>query len=290
MGQGDLTSDAPPDQPDSTITARRRARLLTWLTRRRLRRLSAMLLPAGVLSASLLNPAALAAGQSASRRGLPFNGSPAVGALFTVVHGRLRTHFCTASVVHSKAQNLLITAAHCVYGKRRAASGGIAFAPAYHDGRFPRGVWPVTAVYVDRAWRLRRSPDNDVAFLVAGRPGDRIERHTGAEVLGIHQAPQLVTVIGYPDGAGQPVSCAARARAFRRDWHQMVWDCGGYTNGTSGGPFLARVSARTGDGTVIGVIGGWELGGDLPGVSYSPRFFTNIARLYQRAASGGPAS
>ena len=37
---------------------------------------------------------------------------------------------------------------------------------------------------------------------------------------------------------------------------EMEFDCGGYTDGTSGGPFLGRVNAGTGDGTVIGVIGG----------------------------------
>jgi hypothetical protein len=66
----------------------------------------------------------------------------------------------------------------------------------------------------------------------------------------------------------------------------MVFDCDGSTTGTSGGPFLVRVSSRTGDGTVIGVIGGWQDGGDSPNVSYSPRFFSNVRNLYHEATSG----
>jgi V8-like Glu-specific endopeptidase len=305
----DLTADAPatpsapanphtaatPSAPHAPATpsapahrARPGGRLLARPPRRRLLWLAG-LLPAGALCAYLLNPAAQAAGQAASQRGVPFHGAAAVGPLFKVVRGKLTSHFCTASVVHSKAENLLITAAHCVYRNKQPPAGSIAFAPGYHNGKFPHGVWTITAVYVNQAWWLHRDPNNDVAFLIAGRPGDRIERHTGAEALGIHWPPQLVEVIGYPDSTNSPVGCAARARAFRTDPHQMIWDCPGYTSGTSGGPFLAQVNAK-GNGTVIGVIGGWEQGGDLPSVSYSPRFFTNVGKLYQQATSGQPPS
>ena len=50
---------------------------------------------------------------------------------------------------------------------------------------------------------------------------------------------QLVQVIGYPN-ATEPITCTVPARGFGA--HQMEFDCDGYTNGTSGGPFLARVS------------------------------------------------
>lgn len=242
---------------------------------------------AAALSGYLLTPTAQAAGLPASR-GKLFNGAAAVGALFTMSNGKLISHFCTASVVHSKAQNLLITAAHCVYGKAQPPARSMAFVPGYHSGKTPHGVWIITAVYVNQAWMLRKSINNDVAFLIAGRPGTRIERHTGAEVLGIDKPPQLVQVIGYPDSTNRPISCIAPARTFHTDPHQMVFDCDGYTTGTSGGPFLARVNAKTGDGTVIGVIGGWQLGGDSPNVSYSPRFFTNVRNLYAQATSGQP--
>jgi hypothetical protein len=45
------------------------------------------------------------------------------------------------------------------------------------------------------------------------------------------------------------------------------------------------VSSVSGLGVVIGVIGGYEQGGDTPSVSYSPRFGRAVAALY-RAAVG----
>jgi V8-like Glu-specific endopeptidase len=220
--------------------------------------------------------------------GLPFGGTAAVGALFSGSGGKLGSHFCTASVVSSPAGDLLITAAHCLQGKVLDPVGSVVFAPGYHDGSFPYGTWPVTAVYVDSQWRQSQDPDDDVAFLTTGRPGTDIQRVTGAETLMVNQPPQQVQVIGYPDQMNEPISCAAAARGFGPT--QMVFDCDNYTNGTSGGPFLANVGPATGDGWVIGVIGGYEQGGDSPNVSYSPRFVSSLLSLYQMAISGGQPS
>ena len=67
---------------------------------------------------------------------------------------------------------------------------------------------------------------------------------------------------------------------------QLEFDCGAYTDGTSGGPFLADVDPATGQGAVIGVIGGYEQGGDTPEVSYSSVFGANVAALYADAVAG----
>jgi hypothetical protein len=68
-----------------------------------------------------------------------------------------------------------------------------------------------------------------------------------------------------------------------KGYRQLVFDCAGFTAGTSGGPFLARVRGRSGYTAVIGVIGGYERGGRLADVSYSTRFLRNVAALYRRA-------
>src|ERR1022692_3713578 len=86
---------------------------------------------------------------AAAARGRPFRGTPAVGALFTTSGGHLADHFCTASVVHSRGGDLLLTAAHCLTG-RPLGPGGIVFVPAFHDGESPYGSWRITAVFVDR--------------------------------------------------------------------------------------------------------------------------------------------
>jgi hypothetical protein len=226
---------------------------------------------------ALTTPAAPAV-QSA---GASFGGTSAVGALFTESGGTLGSHFCSASVVHSAHGDLAVTAAHCLAG----VQGQVVFIPGYANGKEPYGVWTVSAVYTNQAWQSDQNPDDDVAFLrLSGGRGLPIEQVTGAEQLGIGwKLPALVKVIGYPDGAAEPISCVNTAKKFSAT--QLVFDCAGYTDGTSGGPFLA--DASTGHGTVIGVIGGYEQGGDTPQVSYAAAFGNAVAALYQRAVAGG---
>jgi V8-like Glu-specific endopeptidase len=217
--------------------------------------------------------------------GTLFEETPAVGALFVASSAGLGGHFCTASVVDSPHGDLVITAAHCVSSRNPSQ---IAFVPGYHDGHDPYGVWLVTRVVVDAQWRGSRNPDHDVAFLVIQRHGGTtgVQRLTGGERLGTGLPGRvLVHVIGYPDRAQRPVICTSRTRPFGP--HQMRFDCAGYTGGTSGGPFLARSVSATGLGTVIGVIGGYEQGGDLASVSYSPRFGRAVRDLYRTAVAHG---
>jgi V8-like Glu-specific endopeptidase len=214
-----------------------------------------------------------------------FSGTPAVGALFTVSSGQLGQHFCTASVVASPVRDLVITAAHCV---SRLAPDQIVFVPGFHAGLTPYGVWDVTRVVTDHTWRSAASPDHDVAFLVVSQSGSsqRIQDVTGGEHLGTGWPAQVLTqVIGYPDSTSRPITCRGRTKPFGA--HEMEFDCGGYTSGTSGGPFLGEVNAVTGLGTVIGVIGGYEQGGYIASVSYSPRFGSAVQALYQDAVGQG---
>jgi hypothetical protein len=224
-----------------------------------------------------------AAAPAVMTNGQSFSGVAAVGALFLENSGKLGQHFCTASVVHSPHGDLAVTAAHCVSG----ASSQIAFVPGYANGTEPYGIWQVTKVYTDKAWQSSQDPDDDVAFLqlsAASGGTQSIEAVTGAEQLATGApASQLVQVIGYPDGADQPVACLNWTKIFSPT--QLEFDCGGYPDGTSGGPFLANVSASSGQGTVIGVIGGYEQGGDTPQVSYSAAFGPAVAVLYQTAES-----
>jgi V8-like Glu-specific endopeptidase len=245
-----------------------------------------LLIPADGGAASITHRSGPAARQAPTAwgTGQAFGGVAAVGALFTMSAGKLGTHFCTASVVHSTRGNLALTAAHCITGM----SGQIVFVPGYANGKEPYGVWQVVRVYTDQAWQSSQDPDDDVAFLRLSDASDGVpvEDVTGAEQLATgRQAPALVQVVGYPDGADQPVICVNWTKSFNPT--QLEFDCGGYTNGTSGGPLLADVSAASGQGTVIGVIGGYEQGGDTPDVSYAPAFGTAVAALYGSAEADG---
>jgi len=191
-------------------------------------------------------------------------------------------------VVRSPHEDLAITAAHCMFGRKLGKHSTVTFVPGYHDGKAPYGTWLVRAKFIDSAWRKHDDPNNDVAFLLIGRPGHKIQKRTGGEMVKFTVAlPAQVRVIGYPDTAKRPIKCDNTAtRLDLKGYQQMVFDCGGYTDGTSGGPFLMNISTKTGLGDVIGVIGGYELGGIYADVSYSARFLTNIARLYKKAVAG----
>jgi V8-like Glu-specific endopeptidase len=262
-------------------TGRHRRARAAWLT-------TPLALIALVAVAWSLVAAAPAAGTLSALVTNPADGTSAVGALFSTSGGQLRTHFCTASVVHSPAGNLLVTAAHCVTGYSETSPAGLAFVPGYDNGYAPYGIWPVTHVFVDSAWESRADPNDDFAFLTVTQPGNStpIEELTGAEILGIGQPPtDIVQVTGYPDGMDQPVTCRNRASAFSST--QLEFDCDGYTDGTSGSPFLIHGNTATGDSTVIGVIGGYQRGGGSPDISYAATFGENAQALYGIAVSSG---
>jgi V8-like Glu-specific endopeptidase len=267
-----------------------RARILTILTllATAFAYCAALLIPANVGAAAVTTTAAKptpSQSPTISDTGQAFGGVPDVGALFTVSGGKLGPHFCTASVVHSAGGDLAVTAAHCVSGVQ---SQQVVFVPGYANGKEPYGVWPVAAVYTDQDWQSSQNPDDDVAFLRLSDAsgGVPVENVTGAERLGTDwPAPALVRVIGYPGDADQPLSCVNWAKSFSPT--QLEFDCDGYTDGTSGGPFLVGASGASGQGTVIGVIGGYQQGGDTSEVSYAAAFGAAVKALYQRAEAGG---
>jgi V8-like Glu-specific endopeptidase len=208
--------------------------------------------------------------------------SPAVGALFArSAGGHLGGHFCTGSVVDSPGGDLVLTAAHCLAGH---TAQQIAFIPGYVNGRAPYGIWTATRIIEDQNWQSSADPDDDFAFLVVSRPGSAVELQslTGGEAIGIDgQAGVLVTVAGYPDGGNTQIRCQNTVILFSPT--QLEFECTGYTDGTSGGPFLVDATSTGNPGTVIGVIGGYQQGGDSPSVSYAARFGPRMAALYQTA-------
>jgi hypothetical protein len=207
---------------------------------------------------------------------------PTVGPLFAPsvlgLAPRLRLpHYCTASVVHSRTHDLVLTAAHCVLGSGLA----LEFAPGYHDGVSPYGVWAVRRAYVDAAWIHGQDPRHDYAILQLVRHGGQgVEDRTGPAPR-LDRAPAggtKVSVDGYVAGiGGRPITCSASV--YYTSGYPS-FDCPGYAGGTSGGPWLS------GD-TVVGVIGGLHQGGCTAGTSYSAPFGAAVEALLARAEAGG---
>ena len=206
-----------------------------------------------------------------------------VGALFE--HDESGNHFCTASVVSSPGKDLLITAAHCIHGgKGSGYRSDIVFIPGYRDGQEPFGVWTPARLIVAPQWADSSDPDFDVGFVVL-QPNDgrNIEQVLGANRLMTDTRYRyLVHVTGYPSSANAPITCVNWTS--RQSATQLRFECGGYTGGTSGSPWVTHFSTRSRTGTIVGVIGGYQQGGDTDAVSYSVRFGAAIVRLYRQAA------
>ena len=212
-------------------------------------------------------------------RAVPFSGSPTTGVLFYTTGGK--NHFCTASVADSTADDLALTAAHCVYWKGFATN--IEYVPGYHNGKQPYGAWPVRAITVASGWKLSHNPDLDFAFLtLASAGGKQIQARTGGLTIGFTRwYSEKIEVIGHNDSDGEPIRCATKSFRFRTG--QMEFYCHGFWTGTSGGPWIIGYNAKNGTGTVFGVIGGYELGGDYEWASYSAYFGPAARALYQQA-------
>ncbi|HEY0716008.1 MAG TPA: trypsin-like serine protease [Streptosporangiaceae bacterium] len=222
-------------------------------------------------------------GEPANSRVAPAGASLRVGALF--MHSAAGNHFCTASVVSSPGRDLLVTAAHCINGGKGAGyRSDMVFVPAYRDGQAPFGVWTVARLLVAPQWAGSADPDYDVGFVVLNpNAGQNIQDVLGANQLGTDvQTDYLVHVTGYPDSDDSPITCVNWTS--RQSSTQLRFECSGYTGGTSGSPWVTRFSPRSRTGTIVGVIGGYEQGGDRPSVSYSVRFGLAVRNLYDQAA------
>ncbi|WP_370093187.1 serine protease [Streptacidiphilus sp. MAP12-20] len=246
--------------------------------------------PRASVPATLAGPQAAPNGHSAE-----FLGLPAVGTLFVGDGSNgLGHHFCTASVVDSPGGDVIATAAHCLSDPAQGTSTvtPVVFVPGYHDGQQPFGIWKSSAILVDPHWAANSDPDSDFAFVVVHKDGDaaaRIQDVVGAERIAFGAArPMTVGVIGYPGATDRPISCLNTLTAYSAT--QSEFDCTGFTDGTSGGPLLRGIDPVTGLGTMVGVIGGYQEGGDSDDVSYSAAFADRAQALYTQAAAAGAPS
>jgi V8-like Glu-specific endopeptidase len=205
-----------------------------------------------------------------------------VGALFA--RSANGDHFCTASVVVSPGHDLLITAAHCINsGRGGGYNSNIVFIPGYRDGNEPNGVWTPSKLIVDPRWASSADPDLDVGFVVLKPNGGKnIQDVLGANKIAFNTGfDHVVRVTGYPDSSSEPVSCINRTT--KQSTHQLKFECGGFPGGTSGSPWVTDFDPMSRTGTIVGVIGGYQEGGDTPSISYSSYLDNEIKKLYEEA-------
>src|SRR6202035_5759978 len=128
--------------------------------------------------------------------------------------------------------NLILTAAHCVYGSRYATN--IEFVPEYHNGQQPVGGWAVATITV--AAGSAHSHDHILDFALLGFPppaGTRlpIQLVTGGLWLGINRGyAHPIEAIGYNNTGDAPIKCATHSVRFSPT--QMKFWCHDFQNGT----------------------------------------------------------
>ena len=248
-------------------------------------------LPAGPDSGPAQPPPTVLTGHgpTSPATGLEFPGAPQVGALvWQNPDGTPGPQLCSAVAVDSPSGDLIATAAHCVAGLPVGIGGSLSvvYVPGYRQGRAPYGAWYPTRITVAPEWTANKDPDYDLAFLNVTRPQSTVplEQVTGAEHFGGPvETGTLGVLLGYPYHTDRPVGC--RAAIVRESSTQLRFDCGNFPTGTSGGPLLTGVDPHTGIGTLAGVIGGYQLGGNRDDISYAAAIRPPLAALYLRATS-----
>ncbi|MFI1363308.1 trypsin-like serine peptidase [Streptomyces griseochromogenes] len=229
-----------------------------------------------------------------------FDGHPMVGTFF--YDGRPlggKSTYCTGSVVHTAAQDIVLTAGHCGRGLETATHR--IFVPQYRSGQSaaqqPHGVFPVSRLYIDPRYAANTkdpTSDLDLAFAQVD-PNSRgeVEAVTGALTFTpASNYTHQVTVIGYPGSDSvnpkhQAIRCpvtTSRLPGFR----QIRMTCKGFYGGVSGGPWIEGYNRTTGTGNVIGNTGGYFGGGDDANddwVTYAPVYGKDAQDLFADAAA-----
>lgn len=240
--------------------------------------------PAPSLKSSSAATAVAAPPLTSSGASVALSASEQPSQVGTLMSGSLSgTHHCTASVVDSPAGDLIVTAAHCL----GSTGTSDVFVPGYRDGTAPYGVWTITKVLEDSAWTSSRDEDHDVAFaVVAPRNGKSIQSVVGSygmDTDGVTDS--TVQITGYPESVDEPISCTGTSSVFSSS--QLTVYCTGYADGTSGSGWVEGYNPDDGSGLLVGVIGGYQTGGDTEDVSYTALFGSDVAALYAQAQAAG---
>jgi V8-like Glu-specific endopeptidase len=201
-------------------------------------------------------------------------------------------YVCSGSAVSSPDRSTVLTAGHCVYDPESStAATNWAFVPGYADGKAPYGVFPARHLVTSTGWRGREDFDVDFAFADVGPNGSGVALTdaVGGQPIAFG-APRggLVRAFGYPAAAPwtgeRLVNCAATVvQDTSVDASQDQGMRCSMTPGSSGGPWLAGFSSRTGRGTLVSVTSFSY--SDQPGVLWGPYLGSTAKSLYTSVAS-----
>ena len=229
---------------------------------------------------------------------------PTVGKLTFLVDGVLSLS-CTATVIDGTAaknsEELIVTAAHCLEGTFDGityTSTHLLFSPMWHDGKDPFGTWTVKKAFLNKGWLTckahgvdcKTNPLDDYAIVVLNpKNGKGVGDLTGADGWSVNQPKTIdrVAIVGIPSTSpGTLVTTTNTDTVTRSGEPYRQAATPGYTDGTSGGPWLRNFSTKTNRGVLIGDTGGFEQGGPSSGTpSYSDYWTGSFAAVVKAAVS-----
>jgi V8-like Glu-specific endopeptidase len=229
---------------------------------------------------------------------------PTVGKLTFLVDGVLSLS-CTATVIDGTAaknsEELIVTAAHCLEGTFDGityTSTHLLFSPMWHDGKNPFGTWTVKKAFLSKGWLTckahgvdcKTNPLDDYAVVVLNpKNGKGVGDLTGADGWAVNQPKTIdrVTIAGIPSTSPGTLVTTINTRTVTESgepYRQAATP--GFTDGTSGGPWLRDFSTKTNRGVLIGDTGGFEQGGPSSGTpSYSNYWTGGFAAVVKAAVS-----
>jgi V8-like Glu-specific endopeptidase len=218
-------------------------------------------------------------------------GQPArVGKIFYRIPFTGHLLSCTGTVVTSHSRDSILTAAHCLQQRLlNVPHQLLLFVPGYYRGQAPYGKWAVKSALVPGGWGFFENPSYDYGVMhVVSHNHIRIQSVVGADPYWTDAAQSgYATLIGYPTSDDWSAICGpTRLYAFPIPGHttEYKFSCNGYSDGVSGSPLLIGPgNTAAGDGTVIGVLGGYQQGGDTASVSYANRLDSAFAAWWQKA-------
>jgi V8-like Glu-specific endopeptidase len=203
---------------------------------------------------------------------------------------------CSGSLVNSPAQNVVITAGHCVYG---TAGGELpagetwhsnwVFAPDYSNGSAPFGYWSAKQLWTVTNYVNNGDEQDDLGAAILNRnsAGQNAVALLGGQGMAWNQnSTQYVYDFGYPAAApfnGKTLQeCDGTASWNGWPWVDMEMLNCNFTGGSSGGPWLMNFNGQWGYiNSVNDANGYFAFGGQMGGLYFG----NNAANLYNTVAS-----
>ncbi|MQA93553.1 MAG: trypsin-like serine protease [Streptosporangiales bacterium] len=209
-----------------------------------------------------------------------------VGKVYLTMGGR--DYLCSATVVHSRNHDTVLTAGHCAKDGAGPWAGNWTFIPGYADGDKPYGVYTARRLFVSSQWADNADDNYDVAAVALNTDeGRHVADVTGSHPITFRASREVVShAFGYPADApfdgSRLTYCSGRTETDSTEGSRDHSLRCRMTAGSSGGPWFAGFDAGTGEGTIMSVIS-YKYADD-PVTQYGP-YLGNVAKSIYESAS-----